>query len=258
MTHDFLLACPSQHLLDFELAYCGLPPVEDDRCRQCAQCNENIDPSWRRSFQLTTWRLQSQALIDLCDEIRFFDPSGVEILSRVLEIPMRPRRMVSHSRAGALRRVEIANRDRLTIGILGTLTYVKGVNVVNELAAYIRRNALDAEIVVIGDVRAAVDPSVRVHGAYDAASLPNIIESTGVNIVFISSVVPETFCYTLSEAMDMSLAVVCFDLGAQANRVRSYERGKVLPVGAAADEIYSTLSDCWRRFVAPAQVEVAS
>jgi glycosyltransferase involved in cell wall biosynthesis len=258
MTHDFLLACPSQHLLDFELTYCGLPPMEDDRCRQCAQCNDNIDPLWRQSFQLTTWRLQSQALVDLCDEIIFFDPSGAEILSRVLEIPPRLRKIATQSRAGALRGVEITNRTRPTIGILGTLTYVKGVNVVNELAAYIRRNALDAEAVVIGDARAAIDPSVRVHGAYDAASLPDIVESTGVNIVFISSVVPETYCYTLSEAMDMSLPVVCFDLGAQANRLRCYERGRILSDGAAADEIYSTLSDCWRRFVAPAREEVAS
>jgi hypothetical protein len=123
---------------------------------------------------LTIWRLQSLALIDLCDEIRFFDPSGAEILSRVLEIPPRLRKIASQSRTAALRSVEITNGTRLTIGILGTLSYVKGVNVVNELAAHIRRNALDAEIIVIGDARAAIDPSVLVAGRKKRAALGTI------------------------------------------------------------------------------------
>lgn len=257
MTHDFLLACPSQHLLDSDLRYCGLPPLEHPDCRQCASCNENIDPSWRRSFQLTTWRLQSQALVDLCDEIRFFDQTGEEILSRVLELPADRSNVMSQSRPDRLRRVALKNRERLTIGILGTLTYVKGVNILNELAAHIRRNALDAEIVVVGDARATLDSSIRVHGAYDPASLPDIIESCGVNVVFISSIVPETFCYTLSEAMEMALPVVCFNLGAQGNRAACYERGRVLPEGAQVSDVYSALAETWRLFVAPSRVEVA-
>lgn len=248
MVHDFHLACPSQHLLDDKQNYCGLPSIESDKCRGCVRINENIAPAWREYYALSTWRLQSQALVDLCDEIRFFDETGAEILSQALDVRPEVRTFVPHVLPKTLRPVDAGDEKRPVIGILGTLTHAKGIAVVNELAAYMRAQKLDGEIVVIGGVRATIDPSVRVHGPYIVEDLPAIVESLGVNIVFISSVVPETFCYTLSEAMQMRLPVVAFDLGAQGHRVRQYDQGSVIAPNSSADEIYGALAECWRRF----------
>lgn len=250
MVHDFHLACPSQHLLDQAQGYCGLPAVDTPACRRCVRENENIDAAWRGSFRLTTWRLQSQALIDLCDEVRFFDPSGAEILSRVLEIPPHKSSLAPHIRPMTLRRVTIRNAEKLTIGVPGTLTHAKGVDAVNALAHYMREQNLDGEIVVIGEARAAVHPDVRVHGAYQVGMLPDIVESCGVNVILIATIVPETFCYTLSEAMEMQMPIVAFDLGAQGNRLRSYARGMLAPAAASAPELYDLLSRCRSRHAA--------
>lgn len=251
MAHDFHLACPSQHLLDRAQHYCGLPSVDSVACRRCVRDNENIAPGWRASFHLTGWRLQSQALLDLSDEIRFFDASGPEILRRALDVPAEACTLAPHVRRMKVRQANAGSGARLTIGVLGTLTYAKGVDVVNALADYIRREGRDSEIVLIGAARAAVDPALRVHGAYRAESLPDLAEAHGVNVVFICSVVPETFCFTLDEAMAMRLPVVAFDLGAQGNRLRRYDRGMVVPPEASIEEIHEALSLCRRRF-APA------
>ncbi|MGJ0508532.1 MAG: rhamnan synthesis F family protein [Methylocystis sp.] len=257
MMHDFLLACPSQHLLDASQKYCGLPAIESVKCRECVCLNENIAPEWRETFQMSTWRLLSQSLIDLCDEVRVFDETGEEILSRIFDIPTHIRRIAPHRPSRTLRPVRILNRDRLTIAILGTLTFAKGLDVVNSLARHARMKRLDCAIVVIGDVRATVDPFVQVHGAYEAQRLPDIMEAYGINLVFISSVVPETFCYALSEAMEMRMPIVAHDLGAQGRRVRRYERGMVIAPDSPVEEIFRSLAACWRRFAVTAAEERA-
>lgn len=246
MTHDFYLACPSQHLLDATQHYCGLPAISSEHCRKCVDVSENIDAQWRDVWHMSTWRLQSQALLDLSDEVRFFDESGNTILSQVLEINPETRTLVPHVLPQPLRPARATNRDTMVIGIFGTLQFAKGIDVVNRLAAYIRETGSRDRIIVIGGVIGALDPSVRVHGPYATDKLPEIVETLGVNVAFLSSVVPETFCYTLSEAMDMRLPVLGFDLGAQGSRLKSYDFGRVLPLTASVEEIYATLAGCWR------------
>lgn len=45
-----------------------------------------------------------------------------------------------------------------------------------------------------------------------------------MNLFLIPSVGPETFSYTTEEAIKTGLPVAVFDLGAQAERVRKYEK----------------------------------
>jgi glycosyltransferase involved in cell wall biosynthesis len=255
MVHDFHLACPSQHLLDAEQRYCGIPALDADKCTTCQKINENIDPNWRKSFSLSGWRLQSQALIDLCEEVRFFDQSGEQILSRALQLRPEQRNIVPHELPTRLRPVKPLNKDRIVIGVLGTLQYAKGITIVSQLARYIRETKKPAKIVVVGEACGELDPLVRIHGAYDVEDLPHIIEVNRINLVFISSVVPETFCYTLGEAMEMQLPVVCFDLGAQANRIRNYDKGRAMPIGSSAKDVYQTISQCWRMAYGKGAVE---
>jgi hypothetical protein len=247
MVHDFLLACPSQHLLNWKQEYCGLPQLSSAECNRCVARNENISEEWRRYFNLSAWRLQSQALVALCDEVRFFDPSGLDLLSQAIEIPSEAQTIAPHRPLHSLRRVRRATSDRIVVGVLGSLQYAKGVKVINQLAAYINGINAKDKIVVIGNAYQAIDASVHVHGPYRVDDLPSIVEEHGVNVVFISSVVPETFCYTLSEAMAMDLPILGFDLGAQGSRIKSYALGQVTPIDTPIADIYTALVACGRR-----------
>jgi len=82
-----------------------------------------------------------------------------------------------------------------------------------------------------------LDQDVTVVGNYETSDLPRLISEYKINVVFISSIVPETFSYTLSEAIKMKLPVICFDLGAQGNRVKNYDLGQVMPLNSTSKEI---------------------
>jgi glycosyltransferase involved in cell wall biosynthesis len=89
----------------------------------------------------------------------------------------------------------------------------------------------------VGQSLVSTPSHINVHGAYEPNHLPIIIRKNKINVIFVSSIVPETFSYTISEAMAMGLPIVAFDLGAQGNRVKQYPLGKVVPLGSSPEMI---------------------
>jgi glycosyltransferase involved in cell wall biosynthesis len=133
-----------------------------------------------------------------------------------------------------LRKPKIDLTDKLNIGIVGEIGFHKGSHVVQALAKEIARNELDVTISVIGTLDIQCDSKVvRETGPYDHSQLVELIEATGPNIFFFPSIWPETFSYVTDELMQLHVPIVCFDLGAPAERVRNYARGKVIPIAAA-------------------------
>lgn len=53
--------------------------------------------------------------------------------------------------------------------------------------------------------------------------------------IFVPSIWPETYLYTLSLAFALRCPPVVFDLGAQAERVRAENFGVILPYALTAD-----------------------
>jgi glycosyltransferase involved in cell wall biosynthesis len=58
------------------------------------------------------------------------------------------------------------------------------------------------------------------------------------------SIVPETFSYTLTEAMKLGLPIVAFDIGAQASRLARYDRGATVSLDASSEGIHRSLEQC--------------
>ena len=104
----------------------------------------------------------------------------------------------------------------IVVGIFGLNLEIKGRAMVDKLEDYLK--ALRRE-----DAR-----GVRV-AHYKRNEMPDIVERNGINIAFFSSVWPETFSYVTQELMEMEVPIVCYNLGAPAERVASYERGLVIP-----------------------------
>ena len=50
-----------------------------------------------------------------------------------------------------------------------------------------------------------------------------MIRAQEADLAFLPSIVPETWCFTLSEMWEAGLHVVAFDIGAQAERIREDE-----------------------------------
>jgi glycosyltransferase involved in cell wall biosynthesis len=135
----------------------------------------------------------------------------------------------------------------LHIGILGTLTNIKGGKVVHALSDHIKKNGLRVPITVIGPDHVDTPDSINVHGPYEPNHLPALILNNGINIILAPSIVPETFGYTISEAMIMGLPIVAFDIGAQGNRVKKYELGKVIPLDSSPEVLLAALQSTLKK-----------
>lgn len=248
--HDYHSICPSPHLLDYQQNYCGVP----ENSEVCNVCIKKLDgwyhsyiPKNERAKTIEEWRTPFRNFIDAVDSITFFDSTGVEILSKAYKFESSKVRVVphNHSRLSIPKKMDLSGP--LIIGVLGHLTAIKGLDRIKELSLYIRKNNLPIKIEVIG--RVVPDDSltaenleiISVNGDYENSLLPKIISLKGINMIFASSIVPETFGYTLSEAMLLSMPIVCYDLGAQANRVKKYKHGRVIKLNSSPKDVIENI-----------------
>ena len=70
--------------------------------------------------------------------------------------------------------------------------------------------------------------NVQVTGRYREQEVYERLAAQRCHLAFLPSVCPESFMYTLSIAMAARMFVVCFDHGAQAERLRAWGWGQVL------------------------------
>jgi len=241
--HDFYAICPSQHLLNSESRYCNIPS-DYIVCQKCL--NVNMESLWRSTCSPPTilaWRKPFSQLIEASSTISVFDISSADLLKKVYDIPndkiiVKPHEIEGECFASP---VEIENGS-LHIGVLGTLTPAKGAYEINDLARHIQHEDIKVPITVVGRSIVDAESGIVVLGPYEQCELPDIIRREGINVIFMSSIIPETFSYTISEAMAMGLPIVAFDVGAQGRRVSLYERGVTVTLGSSSSTILEALN----------------
>ena len=100
---------------------------------------------------------------------------------------------------------------------------------------------LEVRVAVLGVLHSArKSPRLTVTGPYRRDDLVDLVEKHGINMLFFASVWPETFSYVVGEMMALGLPIVAFDMGAPAERLRTYPLARLVADthGAAAlDEL---------------------
>jgi FkbM family methyltransferase len=245
--HDFLALCPSPHLSDFEQKYCGVPS-DPSVCRDCLKVNNAWYHSWfpveNRPTEIKEWRKPFADLFDAATTITFFDASSVPILRKDFSFDDSKVRVVPHTNAYFRTAREVNIQGPLHIGVLGTLSHLKGGRAVAALQEYIEAQELPVPLTVVGQSYTPLSQKVTVYGSYATDDLPDIVERLGINVIFMATIVPETFSYTISEAMEMGLPIVAFDIGAQGKRLKDYVFGKVIPLGATPQMMLAAMESC--------------
>ncbi|MGB4192519.1 MAG: rhamnan synthesis F family protein [Limnohabitans sp.] len=238
--HDFYGICPSPHLLNFKNEYCAVPQ-DHKTCELCLKKNKAwyIKDSW--TDNIDEWRRPFGSLLKASTTIDFFDRTTIDIHRKAFYLEDDKINITPHDdkyfECG--RNMDLSSE--LHIGVLGTLTMVKGGAIINALCNYIGEENLKIPITVVGTSMLPTDPRINVLGSYEVNELPGIVRENRINVIFISSIVPETFSFTISEAIKMGLPIVAFDIGAQGNRVKQYKLGKVIPLGSTPGVILTAI-----------------
>lgn len=81
------------------------------------------------------------------------------------------------------------------------------------------------------------------HGRYKRDDLVEIIKSINPRVIALPSPWPETYSYTLTESLMARVPVVCFDIGAVAERIKDYGTGGFIVDEISADAFVRKISE---------------
>lgn len=240
MVHDFYAICPSVHLIDYHGKYCFVPQ-DITICNACLLKNKYLHWGTNKPIKIIAWRQSFSELLEVASIVTVFDRSSIEILSRGFNFNRSKIQVVPHKQVSFKLEKAVGIGGPLHIGIFGTLSNFKGGEMVNKLAEFIWVNGLQISITLVGSSPLLTEPNLKVLGSYKREALPNIVVREGINVFLMASIVPETFSYTVSEAMEMGLPIVAFDIGAQGNRIKQYKFGKVVPLDSSLEAILEAI-----------------
>ena len=233
LLHDYYLACPRIDLIANDGRYCGLAQVE--RCRTCLAGSGpalgGVDPAlWRaRSATLLAGAAQTIApSSDLAERLAATFPGARIDIEEPEDDATLPPESPPLLAAG----------EALRLLVLGALNRPKGLLVVIALARVLAARHANVRITLLGpsaDSSALRRAGVKVVGRYRTEAAPALLAAERPHVIFFPAIWPETWSFTLTEALQDGAEILAFDIGAIAQRLRRLERGRLLPYELHAD-----------------------
>jgi O-antigen biosynthesis protein len=254
--HDYFTICPRVNLINGDHSYCGEP--DEAGCNQClARLGDDQGrpvatsiETWRQGFgrRLSRARRVFVASADSRDRIERYFPDLYVV------VRPHPESLPNLKSLGT----PLVPGEPVRVAVVGTITAVKGSETLLACARDAQARSLPLEFHVIGSTdRDAVFArlgNVRVSGRYHGTEVYERIAAARCQVAFLPSVCPESFMFTLSVVMASGLYTVCFDLGAQASRLRAWGWGQVLAIDSDPAAINDGLLTAARTATAAAVV----
>jgi len=229
--HDYFSICPIFHLLDHNLKYCEVPELSVCEC--CYPISKEIMlPELRVETSIQEWRKSWKSFLCECDNIVTFSESSKSLLEAAhgefTQIEVVPHTVEYIQKVNKMPK----RTETLNIGILGDIINHKGASILRDMVNIATAESRYGNIrfVLLGAVHPPIESDVLTDlGNYKKENLPDLTVENDIDIYIIPSICPETFSYATQEVIEMDMPIACFNLGAQAERVRSYNNGVIIP-----------------------------
>jgi GT2 family glycosyltransferase len=236
--HDYFPLTPSYNLLDSDGVYRGpVVPPREDSAHQIRSANGETIPLDR--WQAAWKRFAATA------KLTVFSHDSAQQVAAIWPDLEAAIKIEPHEVFVTFDALPPRSADaRPMIGVLGNIGQSKGAGVIQDMAKRLGRGRdTVCDMVVVGNVDPAfaLPGHLRVHGSYAVPDLPILAERYGITHWLIPSIWPETFCYTVHEALLTGLPVLAFDIGAQGEAVRAAENGFEIPFDPDADLAHTAL-----------------
>ncbi len=250
--HDYHAICPRIHLIGERGVYCGEPePAACDRCLS----RVGDDQGCRVSESITVWRDRFRR--HLQGARRVFAPSR-DVARRLaryipgLRLAIRPH--FEETKTPGVLACRLSPGEPVRVLLLGTIVPAKGSERLLACARDARARRLPLQFHVVGstdrDAQFARLKNVRVSGPYRDSEVFERLAAARCHLAFLPTVCPESFMYALSIVMAAGFYTVCYDLGAQADRVRAWGWGQTLPLDLEPQAVNDELLDTAQRLAA--------
>jgi len=244
--HDFLPLCPRINMIDESGQYCNESQYDDEKCQRCIKMNglpevEGYESLWKEYDQsIKHWREDFKGRLSEADSIFCPSESTAKIykdhyaLSNIC-VKKHPESSFTILKPGTM-------STTINIAIIGAIGEHKGSQLLLDCAKNALKEGLPLHFVLIGysNIDEALEKldNVTMTGAYkNSEQLQQLIQKNQCQLALFLSVWPETFCYTLTEALQNNLYPVGLDYGAIAERIKTLKFGWVLPKDLTANAI---------------------
>ncbi|MFN7153199.1 MAG: methyltransferase domain-containing protein [Acidovorax sp.] len=217
-SHDFYSFCTNITLTGKINRY------QADKHGEC--CDGTHPPSMPPvAEQITDWRIRNRIFLE---GARFVLSPSLDTAQRMLaafpsaRVRFAPHTDLDHSAHQAPQPRRLQPQQPLRIAVIGALSIIKGAEVLEATARLAQKNGSPLEFHLIGYGYRHLQTSgtaLTVHGEYEEAQLPALLQRLAPDVVWFPALWPETYSYTLSAALEAALPVVVPDLGAFVERV---------------------------------------
>jgi GT2 family glycosyltransferase/glycosyltransferase involved in cell wall biosynthesis len=227
--HDYVYACPRSTMVDGSGLYCG-----NDDVVVCQACVNSNDSLFGR-VDMRRWRTDCESFLSRARKVFVPDEDvGTRLQSffPAIQFAARPHPEPVPKILSAPKPYRAG--ETLRVAVIGALAAHKGSRQVLQCAEDAERRRLPIKFVLYGfDANIKLPRLTSLEttnaGRYAEEDLPALLAASGCQVAFFSSVCPETYSYTLSQAVFAGLYPVAFDIGAIARRIREAGWGLVLP-----------------------------
>jgi glycosyltransferase involved in cell wall biosynthesis len=228
--HDYYFACPTVHLVDHRLDYCGgLCSAGDGDCHAPFDRPEGSLPSLKHRF-VYQWRAEVQQALAGVDAFVTTSPQAREVHLRALpSLARRQFAVIEHGRdftsATTATTTSAAPEPGglVRIAVPGNLDLHKGAELMRAILAHDLSGRISFEL--LGDIPEQYADLGRVHGPYQRQELAARLTRIAPAFVGIFSIWAETYSHILSEAWAAGVPVIATNLGALRERVQRHGGG---------------------------------
>lgn len=244
--HDYKVICPRINLADENGVYCGEPGT--DACNQCLAARGNDFGA----TDIKRWRDIHGQVLRASEIVWVPDEDVAQRLSRYFpDVAYRvaPHDSISPPAYSAVKPIAVGGR--LHIVVIGAISKLKGFNVLLACARDAQKRKLPLRFTVMGySLNDALlrEAGVEITGQYREQEAAAMLKSLQPGLIWLPSVWPETYSYTLSIALTSDCPVAAFDIGAIASRLRKLQRADYLIPLNQADHP-EALNECFTRLM---------
>jgi glycosyltransferase involved in cell wall biosynthesis/spore maturation protein CgeB len=230
--HDYYSVCHNYNLLSFRGEYCRPDEISLSQCDVCLGSSYNLlegSQGTRRAY----W----DHLIRKTD-LLIFNTLGARSLASAIYPAVAEHSNIKilpppSTEITNIRPIKFSNRHSLKVAVIGNFIPHKGGDVIARVIPLLVKSNIKFHIFgYVADKYSWLNDKqfsscVYIHGAHQPGALPSEIFDCNVSLHL--SIWPETYCLTLSEALDCGLVPVVSDIGALAERVIDGVNGLKIP-----------------------------